>query len=337
MPEELHESLLSWYDRHKRDLPWRTDPPDPYRVWVSEVMLQQTTVAMATEKFLAWMTRFPTVQALAAAEEGEVLAYWQGLGYYSRARRLHAASQITAEKGLPQDFAGWLALPGLGRYSAGAVSSIGLGLPVPLVDGNVVRVVARFTGDDSPFAQAERNAWQWAERNLNQQRPGDWNQALMELGATVCTPRNPSCLLCPWMTSCASAGKDPESRPQPKPRKEQVQMQETLLIPVFEGKFGIRQIPAGQWWEGLLSFPRARGEGALEEIMRELKIGKAEEIGKLNHVVTHHKISLAVFIGVLDSEPDGFTWLEFEDFDRLPYALPAPHLKALKMAAKHFS
>ncbi len=337
MPEELHESLLSWYDRHKRDLPWRTDPPDPYRVWVSEVMLQQTTVVMATEKFLAWMTRFPTVEALAAAEEGEVLAYWQGLGYYSRARRLHAASQIAAEKGLPQDFAGWLALPGLGRYSAGAVSSIGLGLPVPLVDGNVVRVVARFTGDDSPFAQAERNAWQWAERNLNHRRPGDWNQALMELGATVCTPRNPSCLLCPWMTSCASAGKDPESRPQPKPRKEQVQIQETLLIPVFEGKFGLKQIPAGQWWEGLWSFPRARGEGALEEIMRELVIGKAEEVGKLNHVVTHHKISLAVFIGVLDSKPDGFTWLELEDLNRLPFALPAPHLKALKIAAKHFS
>lgn len=336
MSEVLHGSLLSWYDRHKRDLPWRTNPPDPYRVWVSEVMLQQTTVAMATEKFLAWMKRFPTVHDLAVAEEGEVLAFWQGLGYYSRARRLHSASRIVAQDGFPRDFTGWLSLPGLGRYSAGAVCSIGLGLAVPLVDGNVVRVVARLTGDDSPFVQAEKNAWKWAEENLNHQRPGDWNQALMELGATVCTPRTPSCLICPLLNFCASAGKNPESRPQPKPRKEQVQIQETLLIPVFEGKFGLKQIPAGQWWEGLWSFPRARGVGALEEIKRELAIGKATEVGKLNHVVTHHKISLEVFIGVLDSAPDGFTWMDFGDLDGLPFALPAPHLKALKMAAKLF-
>jgi A/G-specific adenine glycosylase len=297
-------------------------------------MLQQTTVAMATEKFLAWMTRFPTVEALAAAEEGQVLAYWQGLGYYSRARRLHAASQIAAEKGLPQDFAGWLSLPGLGRYSAGAVSSIGLGLPVPLVDGNVVRVVARFTGDDSSFAQAERNAWLWAEKNLNHRRPGDWNQALMELGATVCTPRNPSCLLCPWLNFCASAGKNPESLPQPKPRKEPVLLEESLLIPIFKARVGLKQIPKGQWWEGLWSFPRARGAGALEELAACFPSVEFKPVGKLSHVVTHHKITLTVYLADLSVEPEGFTWVDLTSLADLGLALPAPHLKALRMAAK---
>lgn len=334
MSEELHGSLLAWYDRHKRDLPWRTNPPDPYRVWVSEVMLQQTTVAMAREKFLAWMTRFPTVLDLAKAEEGEVLSYWQGLGYYSRARRLHAAARIVAAQGIPCDFAGWMALPGLGRYSAGAVSSIGLGLPVPLVDGNVIRVVARLTGDDSPFAEAEKNSWLWAESNLCSERPGDWNQALMELGATVCTPRNPSCLLCPWMNECASAGNDPESRPQPKPRKIQVLLEESLVIPVFNGRFGIRQIPAGQWWEGLWSFPRARGESALKELTANFLGAQITHAGQLSHVVTHHKITLDFYLADLTSEPEGFVWVEFERLEDLPYALPAPHLKALESAAK---
>lgn len=334
MSEDLHGSLLAWYDRHKRDLPWRTNPPDPYRVWVSEVMLQQTTVAMATEKFLAWMARFPTVQHLAAAEEGEVLAYWQGLGYYSRARRLHSAARLVAAQGMPSDFAGWMALPGLGRYSAGAVSSIGLGMPVPLVDGNVVRVVARLTGDDSPFAQAEKNSWHWAESNLCSERPGDWNQALMELGATVCTPRTPSCLICPWMTACASAGKDPESRPQPKPRRAQVLLDETLVIPLFEGKAGIAQIPPGQWWEGLWSFPRARGENALQEVMNRLPRANVKFIGKLSHVVTHHKITLSVYAAELATELQGFTWIQGSETKGSGFAIPAPHHKALQMVEK---
>lgn len=335
MSEELHRSLLAWYDRHKRDLPWRTNPPDPYRVWVSEVMLQQTTVAMATERFVAWMARFPTVQDLAMADEGEVLAHWQGLGYYSRARRLHAAAKIVAEKGMPSELAGWLALPGLGRYSAGAVSSIGLGQPVPLVDGNVVRVVARLTGDDSPFVQAEKNAWVWADSTLCLDRPGDWNQALMELGATVCTPRSPSCLFCPLLDYCASAGKNPESRPQPKPRTESVLLQDSLLIPVFDGRAGLRQIPTGQWWEGLWSFPRARGDGALEDLTALFPGAEIKQVGSLNHVVTHHKITLTVCLAVLALEPEGFTWVDLKALDNLPFALPAPQLKALRMAAKH--
>ncbi len=327
---------MDWYDQHKRDLPWRTNPPDPYRVWVSEVMLQQTTVAMARGKYLAWMTRFPTVQHLALAEEREVLAYWQGLGYYSRAKRLHAASRIVAEQGFPGDFAGWMALPGLGRYSAGAVCSIGFGLPVPLVDGNVVRVYSRLIGDDSPYREAEKNAWTWAESSLCKDRPGDWNQALMELGAEVCSPRSPSCLLCPWMSFCASAGSNPEARPQPKPRKQQLLLKEAMVIPIFEGKFGLKQVPSGQWWEGLWSFPRARGEKALEQLTGDLQGAECCYVGRLAHVVTHHKITLSVYVSHLIYEPSGFTWVDFADINSLAYALPSPHLKALKMAAQQW-
>jgi A/G-specific adenine glycosylase len=217
---DLRAALLSWYDRHRRDLPWRRDQ-DPYRVWVSEIMLQQTRVAAVLGHYARFMQRFPTVQALASAREASVLASWSGLGYYHRARRMHrAAKVITRErKGVfPRAAEDWLELPGIGRYTAAAIASIAFGEAVAVVDGNVERVLARL------FRQpgSREVSWTQAEALLDRERPGDFNQAIMELGATICTPRAPQCLLCPLHEFCRSRGAD-AAKPQPIRKNKQLQ------------------------------------------------------------------------------------------------------------------
>ena len=198
--------LLAWYDAEKRAMPWRLST-DPYRVWVSEIMLQQTTVSTVIPYYGRFLKRFPDVAALAGADEDEVLRLWAGLGYYSRARNLHRAAQaVVSEHGgrLPGTLAGLRSLPGVGRYTAAAVASIAFGLPAELVDGNVIRVYARLfalRGDPkSPALQAK--VWALAAEHLDHRRPGDWNQALMELGATVCSPVGPECGRCPLAEDC---------------------------------------------------------------------------------------------------------------------------------------
>jgi len=196
--------LLAWYDGHARDLPWRKSR-DPYRVWLSEIMLQQTRVAAVIEHYHEFLRRFPSVRKLAAARESSVLAAWSGLGYYRRARMLHEAAKMITRKldgNFPQSAERWRALPGIGRYSAAAIASIAFGEPVAVVDGNVERVLQRVTG--KPLAGAQ--LWQAAEELLDRSRPGDSNQAMMELGATVCTPRTPTCLMCPVVEVCATRG-----------------------------------------------------------------------------------------------------------------------------------
>jgi A/G-specific adenine glycosylase len=200
----FRRSLLSWYDQNRRELPWRRDS-DPYRVWVSEIMLQQTRVAAVLDHYARFMKRFPTVQALAAAREASVLAVWSGLGYYHRARRMHQTAKMIANqrRGIfPRSAEEWLQLPGIGRYTAAAIASIAFGEPVAVVDGNVERVLGRMLG-----APVNREAaWKEAERLLERKRPGDFNQAMMELGATVCTSRAPQCLLCPLHSFCKTRG-----------------------------------------------------------------------------------------------------------------------------------
>jgi A/G-specific adenine glycosylase len=200
----FRKQLLSWYDAHARDLPWRQNR-NPYRVWVSEIMLQQTRVAAVIEHYQAFLRRFPTVQKLAAAREASVLAVWSGLGYYRRARMLHAAAKVVARERagkFPETAAEWQELPGVGRYTAAAIASIALAEPVAVVDGNVERVLQRMLGKPILGEQL----WRLAESVLDRTRPGDFNQAMMELGATVCTPRVPACLTCPVMELCASRG-----------------------------------------------------------------------------------------------------------------------------------
>lgn len=198
----FRRDLLAWYRANRRDLPWRGR--DAYGVWVSEAMLQQTRVDVATPYYLRWMGRFPTVQALADADGEDVLRAWAGLGYYGRARNLHAAAQAVVRHGWPTTLEGWQALPGVGPYTAAAVTSIAFGQPNACVDGNVVRVVARLTGDARAVAgrDARRAIEAAAQAWLAPEAPGDWNQAMMELGATVCTPRNPRCDACPVAHLC---------------------------------------------------------------------------------------------------------------------------------------
>jgi A/G-specific adenine glycosylase len=214
------ERLLGWYDRNKRDLPWRKNR-DPYRVWLSEIMLQQTRVAAVLEHYRKFLKKFPNVKKLAAARESSVLAAWSGLGYYRRARMLHAAAKEvsgTFSGEFPASARQLRDLPGIGRYTAAAIASIAFGEAVAVVDGNVERVLARVAGR----WLADEAAWQEAERLLSSQRPGDFNQAMMELGATVCVPGPPKCLLCPMQDFCATRGELAKEKPGSKQRKRKV-------------------------------------------------------------------------------------------------------------------
>jgi A/G-specific adenine glycosylase len=226
----LRHSLLDWYDAHRRDLPWRDGPQlpssgncgdarDPYPIWVSEIMLQQTRVAAVLDHYARWMQRLPTVQALAAAREQSVLALWSGLGYYYRARRLHQAAKVIVRQRqgeFPRTAEAWRELPGIGRYTAAAIASIAFGEPIAVVDGNVERVIRRLFGQ----AEGRESAWQQAESLLDRSRPADFNQAMMELGATVCTPRAPQCLICPVHEWCRSRGADAPTAQPPRKRKQ---------------------------------------------------------------------------------------------------------------------
>jgi len=217
MTPAFRERLLAWYDEHARDLPWRQSR-DPYRVWLSEIMLQQTRVAAVIAHYREFLRRFPSVEKLAAAREASVLAAWSGLGYYRRARMLHAAAKVVTrdhEGKFPETMEGLRELPGIGRYTGAAIASIAFGEPVAVVDGNVQRVLQRL----SAKRLAGEELWQAAGDSLDRRRPGDFNQAMMDLGATVCTPRAPACLMCPVVELCAARGElasHPAAVPQNK-------------------------------------------------------------------------------------------------------------------------
>jgi len=215
----FRRDLLAWYDAHRRDLPWRKDS-NPYRVWVSEIMLQQTRVAAVLGHYARFMKRFPNVAVLARAREQSVLAAWSGLGYYHRARRMHqAAKKIVRDRGgrFPASAEEWMELPGIGRYTAAAIASIAFGEAVAAVDGNVVRVIGRLDGATKGTGSTNSRAQELLDRS----RPGDFNQAMMELGATVCTPRAPKCLLCPVRPWCRTRGEHPKCA-QPARKSKQL-------------------------------------------------------------------------------------------------------------------
>jgi A/G-specific adenine glycosylase len=217
VPPQFRKNVLSWYDLHRRDLPWRASR-DPYRVWLSEIMLQQTRVAAVIEHYHEFLRRFPTVEKLARAREASVLAAWSGLGYYRRARMMHAAAKVIVRAcggKFPDTEKGLRALPGVGRYTAAAIASIAFDVPVAVVDGNVERVLQRVAGK----RLAGEELWTAANHLLDTKRPGDFNQAMMELGAVVCTPRAPACLTCPVVELCATRGELALSR-KPAPQKK---------------------------------------------------------------------------------------------------------------------
>ncbi|HZQ68169.1 MAG TPA: A/G-specific adenine glycosylase [Terriglobales bacterium] len=216
--ERFRENLLRWYDTERRDLPWRRTR-DPYRIWVSEIMLQQTRVAAVLDHYQRFFLRFPTIQKLAAASEASVLTAWSGLGYYRRARMMHAAArEIVGQGAFPHTAEALLKLPGIGRYTAAAVASIAFSQPVAVVDGNVERVLQRLIGIKLKSAEA----WQCAGELLSQPRPGDFNQAMMELGATTCLPGEPKCLMCPVAGECRTRGDFATIKSAPRQNKREL-------------------------------------------------------------------------------------------------------------------
>jgi A/G-specific adenine glycosylase len=313
-------SLLEWYDANGRDLPWRRTK-EPYPVWVSEVMLQQTQVATALPYYERWMARFPTVEALAMASLEEALSKWQGLGYYRRCKLLHKGAQAVVASGWPASYREWLAVPGVGPYTAAALSSICLGLPTAVVDGNVERVYARVCADPALDPHLLKHAQQWATQQMFAPRPGDWNQAVMELGATICTPRHPKCTICPIEEDCiARQTWQVENFPAANPKPEVRHLQWQVAVPFRNGKFGLEKVPAGEWWEDLWRFPTTHDDGQTDPW--------AEVAGHVRHTVTHHRITMLVVLQRPD-EPGHLSWHTLEELETIP--IPAPYRKALAL------
>lgn len=280
-------------------------------------MCQQTQVGTVIPYYERWMARFPSVEALASASEEDVLAHWQGLGYYRRARMLHLGAKAVVERGWPESSKAWKEISGVGAYTAAAIASISLGEAVPVVDGNVDRVVSRVLALGGTKALRHAVVTQWALDRISHERPGDWNQALMELGATVCTPRNPECSGCPLVSGCkAHASGEPAQFPPPEPRRETVEVRMVVRVPVARGRFGVRQFANGEWWAGLWGFPDS--EGVCEAPFMEFR-----------HTVTHHRLLISA---CLDHEPEGeLRWVTQSELQTLP--MPTPMRKIARFAA----
>ena len=291
----MRAALLRWYRRVRRDMPWRRSV-SPYRTWVSEIMLQQTTVAAVTPKYESFISAFPNVRALAGASEDEVLRHFAGLGYYSRARNLRrAALEVVAKHGgeFPSAFDDVLALPGVGRYTAGAILSIAFAQPYAVVDGNVIRVFSRLFGlrgraKDPAFV---KTIWERAAPLVPKAAPGDWNQALMELGATVCTPESPSCGACPVSRWCVAYKKNlQDALPLRETRREPTPVRWTCLRIVRDGK--------------LLLWRRSENERLLKNLWGFPEAGRVpaapgRKLAEVAHTITHHALTLELREGAL--------------------------------------
>lgn len=311
---ERRRKLLAWFDQQQRDLPWRKSR-DPYPVWISEIMLQQTRVDTARPYFERFIQAFPSVEDLASAEVEAVLSQWSGLGYYQRARRLHAAARqiVAGGEGFPSSFAGWLRLPGVGPYTAAAISSIVLSLREPAIDGNVMRVVGRLLAlEEDPRKKSGYRAVQTEARTLlDLQRPGDSNQAIMEIGATLCLPRRPRCSKCPLEQDClAAAAGEPESYPVTGRKAPMVRQQRQLAVVESQGRVLLFRRPADSArLAGLWEFPWIDGgsheppESALgQRYGGQWKVESPR--GRVNHSVTNRSFQIEVVEASLTSEDE---------------------------------
>ncbi len=330
---EFQTRLLGWYHAHKRDLPWRRST-DPYAIWISEIMAQQTRITALLPYYERFMARFPDVRSLAAADEQEVLAAWAGLGYYSRARSLHrAARQVVAayDGTLPCDEAALRTLPGIGAYTAGAIMSIAFGVPAAAVDGNVLRVYARVQHDrqDISTPKAKADAAAFVDACMSADEPGCFTQALMELGALVCLPGNPQCLLCPVQPLCrAFEAGEQASLPHKPPKKEKKQKDVTVLL-LFntENRVLMRRrtqpLLRGMW--EFVTLERAMSEADVVSFLSEKGVpnAAAEEVGAREHVFTHiiwHMRGYRCAVPAAFSLPE-HVWVGVDDL--LELALPA--------------
>ena len=343
------ETLLGWYDAHGRDLPWRRTH-DPYAIWLSEVILQQTRIAQGQAYWERFLAAFPDVQRLAAASEDDVLRLWQGLGYYSRARNLHAAAKQVAALGrFPDTLDGIRALKGVGDYTAAAIGSIAFGLPAAVVDGNVYRVLARHFGIGTPVGSsaARKEFTALAQSLLPQDRPGDFNQAMMDFGALVCTPASPACLLCPLAGSCAALASGRVDSLPAKARAPEVQVRRFSYVYVrYQGCTAIRRRGPGDIWQGLYeplvgdqrlvgdaydggSIPRNPlgrfAPTASDQRLAAMEPGPSPRLLKsgVRHQLTHRTLIVDFYLWEPAEEPvlpEGYIWIEEAELDR--YAKP---------------
>ncbi len=340
----LSDDLLDWYDRHARVMPWRVGPaersagerPDPYRVWLSEVMLQQTTVAAVRGYFRRFTARWPDVAALAAAEDAEVMAEWAGLGYYARARNLlKCARAVVDDHGgrFPESRAALLTLPGIGPYTASAIAAIAFDAPETVVDGNVERVMARLHDVDTPLPKAKAELTELAEALTPTQRPGDYAQAVMDLGATICTPKSPACGICPWRDPCRArtAGRATEL-----PRKAPRTAKPTRLGIAYvarreDGAWLLERRPDKGLLGGMLGWPCSDWSEAPQEAP-PLAADWREIGAEARHTFTHFHLRLAILVadvpeGVL---PDRGHFVPEAEFS--PAALPTVMRKVFDLA-----
>jgi A/G-specific adenine glycosylase len=294
---------MRWYGANRRDLPWRRTN-DPYAILVSEVMLQQTQVKTVIAYYRRWMETFPDAASLAAAPESKVLKFWEGLGYYRRARNLQAAArEITGRGGFPNTIEGLLALPGIGRYTAGAVGSIAFGLKLAVVDGNVSRVLARFLGIKAMVKSAEvqQKLWAWMQNAIPEKSPGDFNQAMMELGAVVCQVRNPMCEDCPLREGCRARRNGWQDQLPRTEKIETVGRVESAVLIRNNGKIWLARRGTGEWHEGLWALPSVLHRVPEADWMADFnrrfrtKLHAARVLHSARYQVTRHRIELRVF------------------------------------------
>jgi A/G-specific adenine glycosylase len=342
-------ALLAWYDRHARVMPWRVGPerrkagerPDPYRVWLSEVMLQQTTVAAVRDPFRRFTERWPDVTALAAAEDGEVMAEWAGLGYYARARNLLKCARAVAASGgrFPETREALLPLPGIGRYTAAAVAAIAFDEPATVVDGNVERVLARLFAVRAPLPAARPELFDLAARITPAVRPGDFAQAMMDLGATICTPRNPACGLCPLRPACAArADGIAADLPLKAPKPEKPTRRGIAFVGLRkDGAVLLERRPDRGLLGGMLGWPGSDW-AETEPVSAPPAAGAWQEIpGEVRHTFTHFHLRLSVMTArlPLDTRPRRGDFLPRAAFR--PASMPTVMRKIHDLASAAFA
>ncbi|OHV11259.1 A/G-specific adenine glycosylase [Kushneria phosphatilytica] len=334
-PESFQSRLLDWFDRHGRHhLPWQKHQT-PYRVWVSEIMLQQTQVATVIDYYQRFMARFPDVHALAAADQDEVLHLWTGLGYYARARNLHRAAQVVVEAhdGIfpTHGVEALAALPGIGRSTAGAIISLSTGARAPILDGNVKRVLTRLHAVPGwpGKPHVERTLWQLAERYTPDQRVGDFTQAMMDLGATVCTRRRPACLLCPFEDVCVAHTQGREHDfPESKPKTDKPTRQTCfLMLRDRQGRVLLEQRPTEGLWGGLWCFPQfeslQQARHWLDEHLPQTRLEPAW--GEFTHAFTHFRYAITPLPALIDAPvciSERQRWFDPERPDSVGLAAP---------------
>lgn len=338
----LTPALLSWYDLHARVLPWR-GTRDPYRIWLSEIMLQQTRVQAVVAYYERFLSKCPTVESLAALTQDELFKLWEGLGYYSRARNLHAAAKLLAARGgFPQTAAEWRKLPGVGDYTAAAVASIAFGEAVPAVDGNLLRVTARVTAcaDDILSVKTRRDFTAALQEAIDPARPDAWNQAMMDLGATVCLPSGtPLCERCPAATFCAArraglTGVLPV-RAAKKPRRAE---ERTVFLLLQNGRVALRKRPEAGLLAGLWEFPNVAGslDASSAEIVPTrwgCSVRSLTPLSAAKHIFTHVEWDMHGYLAEVEGEGDDFFWADASAFSAaaIPSAFAAYTAKAKEL------